>query len=80
MDDNPAQRQACNLSLPVDLIQKARRHTGNLSGTVEALLTTWVAQTEASVEAKAAQTDRLLEGLNRLRTEVGSIADDFPTL
>lgn len=80
MDDIPPQRQACNLSLPIALVRQARRHTANLSGTVEQLLEVWVAQAEAEARARADATQQLLEGLNRLRGEVGSLADDFPTL
>jgi antitoxin CcdA len=73
-------RQACNLSLPLDLVQQARRYTDNLSGTVEALLAAWVAREESSADEEAERTKRLLAGLNRLRNEVGSLADDFSPL
>jgi antitoxin CcdA len=80
MGQDAGLRQACNLSLPPDLVQQARRHTDNLSGTVEALLAAWVAREEASADEEAERTKRLLAGLNQLRSKIGSLADDFSPL
>jgi post-segregation antitoxin (ccd killing protein) len=80
MGQDAGSRQACNLSLPTNLVQQARRHTDNLSATVETLLAAWIAREEASADEEAARTKRLLAGLNQLRNEVGSLADDFSPL
>ena len=80
MGQDTASRQACNLSLPPDLVRQARRHTDNLSGTVEVLLAAWVTREEAADDEAAERTKRLLMGLNQLRDEVGSLADDFSPL
>ena len=45
--DGKPKRQAVNLSLPVDLVARARACTRNLSGTVEDLLADYVAREEA---------------------------------
>jgi post-segregation antitoxin (ccd killing protein) len=80
MGQQATPRQACNLSLPAELVQKARRYTSNLSGTVEELLAAWTARAAAEAQADAERTQRLLNGLDRLRAEVGSLADDFSPL
>jgi post-segregation antitoxin (ccd killing protein) len=80
MGQDAGSRQACNLSLPSDLVQQARRHTDNLSGTVEVLLAAWVTREQAADDEAAERTNRLLRGLNQLRDEVGSLADDFSPL
>jgi antitoxin CcdA len=80
MGQQATPRQPCNLSLPVDLVQQARRYTSNLSGTVEELLAAWTARAAADAQADAERTQRLLVGLDRLRDEVGSLADDFSPL
>jgi hypothetical protein len=61
-------------------VQQARRYTSNLSGTVEELLAAWTARAAADAQADAERTQRLVAGLERLRNEVGSLADDFPPL
>jgi hypothetical protein len=61
-------------------VRQARRHTDNLSGTVEVLLAAWVTREEAADDEAAERTKRLLRGLNQLRDEVGSLADDFSPL
>jgi post-segregation antitoxin (ccd killing protein) len=80
MGQDAGSRQACNLSLPPDLVRQARRHTNNLSGPVEVLLAAWVTGEEAADDEAAERTKRLLRGLNQLRDEVGSLADDFSPL
>jgi antitoxin CcdA len=80
MGQDAGSRQACNLSLPPGLVRQARRHTDNLSGTVEVLLAAWVTREEAADDEAAERTKRLLMGLNQLRDEVGSLADDFSPL
>ncbi|MGD0108690.1 MAG: type II toxin-antitoxin system CcdA family antitoxin [Rhodopila sp.] len=80
MSQQATPRQPCNLSLPADLVQQARRYTSNLSGTVEELLAAWTARAAADAQADAERTQRLVAGLERLRNEVGSLADDFPPL
>jgi hypothetical protein len=44
------------------------------------LLAAWVAREESSADEEAERTKRLLAGLNQLRNEVGSLADDFSPL
>jgi antitoxin CcdA len=80
MDHRATPRQPCNLSLPADLVQQARLYTNNLSGTVEELLVGWTAHAAAEAQANDERTQRVLVGLERLRGEVGSLADDFSPL
>jgi post-segregation antitoxin (ccd killing protein) len=80
MDQRATPRQSCNLSLPADLVRQAHRYTSDLSGTVEELLVAWTARAAAEAQADAERTQRLLAGLERLRDEVGSLADDFSPL
>jgi antitoxin CcdA len=80
MDQRAIPRQPCNLSLPADLVRQARRYTNNLSGTVEELLVAWTARAAAEAQADTERSQRVLAGLERLRNEVGSLADDFSPL
>jgi len=73
-------RQAVNLSLPADLVERAAACTSDLGGTVEVLLTRYVALEEGRRQMDEAKLRVLLDALNRLMTEEGTIADDFSPL
>lgn len=45
--DPKVRREEVNLSLPAELLQRARAHTGDLDGTVEELLERFVRRQEA---------------------------------
>ena len=72
-----AARRAVNLSLPVDLVTRARACTGNLSGKVEELLAEFVAREEARQRGEDARTERLIDALNALVAEHGTFGDDL---
>lgn len=78
--DTGAARKAVNLSLPVDLVARARACTGNLSGTVEDLLTEFVVREEARRSADDQRTERLIDALNGLVAEHGTFGDDLSQL
>jgi post-segregation antitoxin (ccd killing protein) len=73
-------RQAVNLSLPAELVERARACTTNLSGTVEDLLAAYVAREEAKRRAEDERTRRVVTALGRLMQEEGTIADEFSPL
>ena len=78
--DRTAPRQAVNLSLNKDLVRRANRLTGNLSGTVETLLAEFVEREHARRRTKDSGVDGVVAGLNCLCAAHGSIADDFSPL
>jgi post-segregation antitoxin (ccd killing protein) len=78
--DGKAKRQAVNLSLPSDLVQRARACTGNLSGTVEELLAEFVAREEARRRDEDERLTRTLTALNRMIEEHGTVADELSIL
>lgn len=78
--ERKVRRQAVNLSLPADLVERARACTGNLSGTVEDLLAGFVAREEARRRAEDERTRRVVTALGRLMQEDGTIADEFSPL
>ncbi|WP_158287550.1 type II toxin-antitoxin system CcdA family antitoxin [Falsiroseomonas bella] len=78
--EGKAKRQAVNLSLPADLVQRARACTGNLSGTVEELLSGFVAREEARRRDEDERLARTLDALNAMTREHGTFGDDLSRL
>jgi post-segregation antitoxin (ccd killing protein) len=78
--EGKARRQAVNLSLPAELVERARACTGNLSGTVEELLAGFVAREEARRRDEDERLARTLEALNGMVREHGSFGEDLSRL
>ena len=77
----PATRKrAVNLTLNEALVAQAKAYTGNLSATMEALLTDYVAQQQHSHLARQQSADACVADWNALHTSIGSFADDHSTL
>jgi antitoxin CcdA len=70
-------RKPVNLSLREDLVAQAKRHTRNLSGTVETLLADYIAQAEARRRASDAELDAVLDALDAHHAAHGLLSDEF---
>jgi antitoxin CcdA len=75
-----AGKRPVNLLLNEATVREARRHTSNLSATVENLLADYVARQESARNERQTQADAVAEAWNRFQAEHGSIADDYSTL
>ena len=75
-----ARKRPVNLSLNEGLVDQARRYTGNLSETVEALLADFVLAQQQARQAQAEQAARAVGAWNALAEAAGSYADAHTTL
>ena len=73
-------KRAVNLTLNVDLVAQARVYTSNLSATMEALLTDYVAQQQHTKASRQQMTDACAADWNAVHASVGSFADEHSTL
>lgn len=78
--DAAARKRPVNLTLNEDLVNQAKRMTGNLSGVVESLLADFVAQQARERLAKAKVVDATVATWNRFNDANGSIADEYSSL
>lgn len=78
--DRTAPKRPVNMTLNEDLVRRARRFTPNLSETVEALLTGYVANAEATETRRDQQIADYIAASDAFAAEQGSLADEFPTL
>ena len=72
-----ARRKPVNLSLNEKLVERARRVTPNLSGTVETLLTKFVQEAEAKRRADDVLLDQVIAALNAHHDEHGFLSEEF---
>lgn len=70
-------RKPVNLSLNEKLVERARRVTPNLSGTVETLLTEFVLAAEAKRRADDTALDQVIAALNAHHEQHGLLSDEF---
>ena len=70
-------RKAVNLSLSEAVVTQAKRHTSNLSATVETLLTDYVAQAEARRRAADAEYEVVIDALIAIHEKHGFLSDEF---
>lgn len=70
-------RKPVNLLLPQELVQEARRHTANLSDTVERLLQDFVEKQRAQDAARQARMDESIDMFNAHYEQHGLIGEDF---
>jgi len=73
----PTRRKPVNLSLNEKLVERARRVTPNLSGTVETLLTQFVQEAEAKRRADDVLLDQVIAALNAHHEEHGFLSEEF---
>jgi len=69
-----------NLLLNDSTVKQARSFTNNLSATVDALLTDYVAKQNEQRLARQNQGDAIAEAWNTFHATHGSFADEFSTL
>lgn len=72
-----ARRKPVNLSLNARLVERARRVTPNLSGTVETLLTQFVQEAEAKRRADDVLLDQVIAALNAAHEQRGFLSEEF---
>jgi antitoxin CcdA len=73
-------KRAVNLTLNVDLVTQAKAFTGNLSGTIEALLADYVAQQQQARLSRQQAADACVAYWNEVHAAEGSFADEHSTL
>jgi antitoxin CcdA len=74
--DQTAPKRPVNMTINVDLIQKARRSTTNLSETVESLLGSFVDAQEARQSDLNRQTQQWADASSEVAARFGSPADE----
>ncbi|WP_376089550.1 type II toxin-antitoxin system CcdA family antitoxin [Roseomonas sp. CCTCC AB2023176] len=78
--DAGAPRRPVNLSLNEDLVTRARMLTTNLSGTVEALLATFVQEEQKRRRRDDAVLRDVLAAVSAFHEEHGLLSDEFSKL
>ena len=73
-------KRAVNLTLSDGLVHQARGYTSNLSATVEALLTDYVAAQQRAQATRQQQASSWCADWNAVHALVGSFADEHTTL
>ncbi len=75
-----SRKRAVNLSLSEGLVAQAKTYTSNLSATMEALLSEYVAQQQQTVLTRQQTADVCAADWNAVHASVGSYADEHCTL
>lgn len=75
-----ARKRPVNLTLNEDLVSQAKGLTDNLSGVVESLLASFVAEEHAKHLAKARKIESTVSAWNEFNARQGSFADEHSTL
>jgi antitoxin CcdA len=75
-----SRKRPVNLTLSEGLVADLKGCTSNLSATVEALLTAYVAEQKQARSSRQHQADQAVAGWNALHAQVGSFADEHSTL
>ena len=73
-------KRPVNLTLNEALVAQAKAYTSNLSATMEALLTDFVASQQQAQRAHQQLADTCAADWNAVHTAVGSFADEHSTL
>ena len=76
----PSRKRAVNLTLNEALVAQAKAYTSNLSATMEALLTDFVASQQQAQRARQQLADTCAADWNAVHVQVGSFADEHSTL
>lgn len=77
---NPVRKRPVNLTLNEELVAQAKAYTGNLSATMETLLTEFVASQQQEHRARQRAADVCADDWNGFHQAVGSFADEHSTL
>ncbi|MDO5693998.1 MAG: type II toxin-antitoxin system CcdA family antitoxin [Pseudomonadota bacterium] len=75
-----ARKRPVNLTLSEDLVQEAKALSGNLSATVEAMLTEYVARERSARDDKRRMAEIACREWNAVLDAHGSFADDHSPL
>lgn len=75
-----ARKRAVNLTLNKGLVAQAKVYTSNLSATMEALLSDYVAQQQQSKVSRQQLANAWAADWNAVHASVGSFADEHSTL
>ena len=75
-----SRKRAVNLTLNEGLVEQAKTYTSNLSATMEALLTEYVARQQQTKVTRQQQADICAADWNAVHAAVGSFADEHSTL
>ena len=75
-----SRKRPVNLTLNEALVAQAKTYTSNLSATVEALLTDFVASQQLAQQAHQQLADTCAADWNAVHASVGSFADEHTTL
>jgi antitoxin CcdA len=78
--DRKAAKRAVNLSLNEDLVRAAKTLTGNLSETVETLLSDFVEAEAARQAERERQIDAYVAWSSGMIEKYGAFGDEFSTL
>jgi post-segregation antitoxin (ccd killing protein) len=73
-------KRAVNLTLNEGLVAQAKTYTSNLSATMEALLTNYVAEQQQSHALRQQMANACAADWNAVHASVGSFADEHSTL
>ena len=73
-------KRAVNLTLSDGLVLQAKSYTSNLSATVEALLSGYVAAQQQANAARQRQSNNWCSDWNAVHASLGSFADEHSTL
>ena len=73
-------KRAVNLTLSDGVVSQAKSYTANLSATVEALLTDYVAVQQRAKATRQQQADGWCADWNAVHAAVGSFADEHQAL
>jgi antitoxin CcdA len=73
-------KRPVNLTLNEALVVQAKAYTSNLSATMEALLTDFVASQQQAQRARQQLADTCAADWNALHAQLGSFADEHSTL
>ncbi len=75
-----ANKRPVNLTLSEHVVSEAKNYTGNLSATVEELLTVYVVQQKTVRLGHQQKADACADDWNAVNEKIGSFADEHSTL
>jgi len=76
----PSRKRPVNLTLNEALVVQAKAYTNNLSATMEALLSDFVASQQQTQRSRQQLADTCAADWNAVHAAVGSFADEHTTL
>lgn len=76
----PVRKRPVNLTLNENLVAQAKTYTSNLSATMEALLTEFVAQQQQEHHSRQQLAEACVADWNAVAASVGAFADGYVNL